>query len=256
MFDWSNMKNQLVYDLPLRLFHWIFAALFIAAFTIAKTVDDESVVFSYHMLAGLLLGLVVLLRVIWGFVGTKHSRFSGLALNPYDLVSYFTGVVSGSKKKWSGHNPASSWATLLMFTLALGLGLTGYLMASGQKEAFEDLHELLANGFLIVVLLHVAGVVLHAFRHQDRIVFSMIDGTKENTPISDAIESSRPIVAIVFIGFVATFAVYLTKNFNSQNQTLNFFEIQLQLGDKDATDNLKFEQNKMENDGNEEKDND
>lgn len=49
------MKRELVYDLPTRIFHWMFAVLFLTAFVITKTVDDESAVFSYHMLAGLVL---------------------------------------------------------------------------------------------------------------------------------------------------------------------------------------------------------
>lgn len=230
------MRNQRVYDLPLRLFHWVFATLFVVAFLIAKTVDDDSTVFSYHMLAGLLLGFVVSLRLVWGLVGTKHSRFSGLALNPRDLIAYFTGILSGDKRKWSGHNPASSWATLFMFALALGLGLTGYLMASGQKETFEDIHELLANGFLVVVLMHIAGVVLHAFRHQDGIAFSMIDGAKEDIPSGETIKNSRPLVAILFMGLVVTFSVHLANNFNSQARTLNFFGTQLQLGENEGTE--------------------
>lgn len=230
------MRNQLVYDLPLRLFHWVFAGLFITSFLIAKIVDDESVVFSYHMLAGLLLSFVVILRIVWGFVGTRHSRFSGFALHPRDLVTYIIGILSGDKLKWSGHNPASSWATLAMLALALGLGLTGYLMAGGQKETFEDVHELLANGFLVVVLMHVAGVVLHAFRHQDGIAFSMVDGAKAGTPSGEAISGSRPVIAMLFMGLVATFALYLANNFDSQTQTLNLFGNQLQLGENEIAE--------------------
>ena len=230
------MRNQLVYDLPLRLFHWLFAALFVVAFLIAKTVDDESAVFSYHMLAGLLLGFIVCLRLIWGVVGTRHARFSGFALHPQDLLKYLKGIVSGDQKRWSGHNPASSWAAILMFALALGLGLTGYLMASGQKETFEDVHEVLANGFLVVVLLHIAGVVLHALRHQDGIALSMVDGAKEDLGTAGAIQSSRPMVALIFVALVAGFGAYLAKNFNRQNQTLHFFGQQLQLGENEGAE--------------------
>lgn len=225
------MRNQLVYDLPLRLFHWIFAALFIAAFLIAKTVDDESAAFSYHMLAGLLLGFVISLRVVWGIVGTRHSRFSDFALHPRDLVAYFSGILSGDKRKWSGHNPASSWATLLMFALAFSLGLTGYLMASGLKETFEDVHELLANGFLVVVLMHITGVVLHAIRHRDGIALSMIDGAKEGPAPGEVIANPRSMIAVLFFGLVATFAIYLASNFDGQNRTLNFFGTHLQMGE-------------------------
>lgn len=240
------MRNRLVYDLPLRLFHWLFAALFIVAFLVAKTVDDESLVFSYHMLAGLLLGFLVCLRIIWGFVGTQHSRFSGFALHPRDLLAYFKGILSGDKRKWAGHNPASSWAAIVMFALALGLGVTGYLMASGQKEAFEDVHELLANGFLVVVLMHIAGVVLHVLRHQDGIAMSMIDGAKGGVPSGETIANSRPVVAVVFLGLIAAFALHLAKNFNSQDRTLNFFGTVLQLGENEENEGAEHGDSKGE----------
>lgn len=225
------MRNQLIYDMPTRIFHWLFAGLFVVAFLIAKTVDDDSPVFSYHMLAGILLAFTVSLRIVWGFLGTKHSRFSSFALHPKDLLAYFAGILSGDKKKWSGHNPASSWAALAMFALALGLGATGYLMASGQKETFEDVHELLANGFLVVVLMHIAGVMLHAFRHQDGIALTMIDGAKSEVSPAETISNSRPMIALLFVGLVATFAVHLANNFDSQKQTLNFFGTVLELGE-------------------------
>ena len=225
------MRNRLIYDLPTRLFHWIFAGLFIGAFVIAKTIDDESVVFSYHMLAGLLLFFTVALRLLWGLVGSRYSRFDSFALHPKDLISYFMGIFAGDKRKWAGHNPASSWASLVMFALALGLGITGYLMASGQKEELEDIHELLANGFLVVVLMHVAGVVLHAFRHRDGIAMSMIDGAKVETPQVEGIVKPRIVVAFVFVCLVAGFAFYLIKNFDGQTQSLKIFGSSLQLGE-------------------------
>ncbi len=228
------MRNQLVYDLPMRIFHYLFAGLFIAAFLIAKTVDDESAVFSYHMLAGLLLVFTVLLRILWGFFGTKYSKFTSFALRPKDLLAYFKGVLSGEKQKWAGHNPASSWATIIMFGLALGLGITGSLMANGQKETFEDIHELMANGFLVVVLLHIAGVFLHGLRHQDGIAMSIVDGAKKDLPAAEAISNSRPGIALFFVGLVLTFATYLVSNFNSQSQTLKLFGTTFQLGESEG----------------------
>ena len=67
------MRQHLVYDLPTRIFHWFFAGLFMMAFIIANTVDDESYVFSFHMIAGLTMTFLVLLRLIWGFVGSSAA---------------------------------------------------------------------------------------------------------------------------------------------------------------------------------------
>ncbi len=227
------MRNQLVYDLPMRLFHWIFAGLFIGAFLIAKTIDDESPVFVYHMLAGLVLGFTVLLRIVWGLVGAKYSRFTSFALHPKDLMNYFAGLLSNEKRIWVGHHPASSWATLIMFGLALGLGVTGYLMASGNKETFEDIHELMANGFLIVVLIHIAGVVLHGFRHRDGIAMTMVDGKKSDVSVGEVIANSRMWEGLLFVGIVILFATYLSMQFDGQTKTLKLFGTSLQLGENE-----------------------
>lgn len=225
------MNNRLVYAWPLRAFHWIFAGLFVTAFLIAKTVDDESSTFSYHMLAGMTLGLTVVLRLVWGFVGTRYARFSSFALRPHDLVAYFRGIFSGDQRKWAGHNPATSWGTLAMFACALGLGLSGYLMVSGYGETFEDVHELLANTFLVFVLFHIAGIALHTIRLRDPIALSMIKGTKHDVSPSEAISNSKPAIAILFLALVAAFAFYLVSNFDRQTRKLSVVGIHLQLGE-------------------------
>lgn len=228
------MRQHLVYDLPTRLFHWLFAALFLVGFIIAKTVDDESAWFNVHSLAGLTLGFLVLLRIVWGFVGTKHARFSGFALNPVNLVQYFKGILAGDKKRWAGHNPASSWAGITMMFLALGLAFTGYLMTSGpDKETYEDIHELFANGFIIIVILHIAGIVLHTFRHKEIIGLSMIDGKKNDVSPDQVISSAKTPIGILLVGLVVAFGLYLYNNYDNSTRSLQFFGTTLQLSEND-----------------------
>jgi cytochrome b len=231
------MRKTLIYDLPTRLFHWLFSGLFLISFVIAKISDDESLIFSYHMLSGLLLGALVAWRVIWGIVGSEYARFSGFNLNPLELKDYFLGMITGSKKRWPGHNPASSWAAITMFALAFGLAVTGYLMSTGNKESFEDIHELMANTFIVVVVLHVAGVILHSIRHKDAISLSMIDGHKETSVQNFGIESSRYFATIVLIAFLISSGLYLFKNFDSNNRTLAIFGQTLQLGENENEGN-------------------
>lgn len=228
------MKKHLVYDLPLRLFHWLFAGLFVFAFAIAKIIDDDSPIFTYHMLAGIMLSYVVSLRLIWGFLGTRYSQFRSFSLRPSELVNYFREILSGGKKRWSGHNPASSWAALVMFALALSLGGTGYLMSTGYKENFEDIHEILANAFAVVVLLHIAGIFLHFFRHRDGIALTMISGVKAEVSENEAITNNSPIVAAGFLVLVAGFSIYLASGFESSKQTLNVFGTSIQLGENEG----------------------
>jgi cytochrome b len=231
------MRQNLVYDLPTRIFHWLFAGLFLTGFVIAKTMDDDSPWFNYHSLAGLTLGFVVLLRLIWGIFGTKHARISGFALKPTDLVNYFKGILTGEKKRWAGHNPASSWAGIVMMLMALGLAITGYLMTSGpNKETYEDVHELLANGFIIVVVLHIAGIVLHTIRHKEMIGLSMIDGKKADVTSDQTIPSAQSGFGILLIGLVVVFGLNLYKNYDSSTKSLKFFGTTLQLSENEGNE--------------------
>ena len=230
------MNKLLIYDLPTRIFHWLFSILFVVAFFIAKTVDDDSPTFSYHMLAGILLSGLVLLRIIWGLVGSKYARFSSFALSPMELLGYIKGIFSGSKYRWAGHNPGSSWAAMIMFGCALMLGLTGFLMSTGSKETYEDAHELFANAFLVMVLLHIAGLLLHSFRHRDAIGLSMITGTKELNDADVSSVSSRPVVAILFIIIMASFGGHIFRQYDSTKGELTIFGKTLFLSENENED--------------------
>ena len=225
------MEKKLVYDLPTRLFHWLFAGLFVTAFAIAKTIDDDSPTFQWHMLAGLTLSFLVCLRILWGFLGTAHAKFSGFDLKPQNLFTYLKGTLTGDKKRWAGHNPASSWAALVMMACALGLGTTGYLMASGQKESFEDLHELFANTFLVTAILHVIGIIFHTIRHKDLIGLSMINGKKNGISTQHAISKAHHAMGFLLLLLVASFAYYLKSHYTPETGKLNFFGTTLSLGE-------------------------
>ena len=226
------MRDVQIYDAPTRVFHWLFAGFFTAAFAIANLVDDESARFSLHMLAGLCMLFVLLLRIVWSLVGTRHARASDLVLNPARLFGYFRDMASGRGKEWAGHNPASSWAAVTMACLALGLGITGTLMATGGEPGqIAELHELLANGFLVVVLLHLGGVLLHALRHRDRLPSSMITGSQQlhadgHTPVR-----SMPLAGLAFLALTLLFIGHLWRTYDAQARTVDVFGITLQLGE-------------------------
>jgi len=231
------MRQVLVYDLPTRVFHWLFAGFFITAFAISNLVDDDSAQFSLHMLAGLSMVFVVLLRLAWSVVGTRHSRLGDLNLNPRHLLSYFKGMLTGGSTRRLGHNPASSWAAVIMVGLALGLGTTGWLMATGgENDAIKELHELMANAFFVVVLLHVAGVVAHVLRHRDGLQTTMITGRKlaiasEETPVR-----SMPFAGAAFVVLTCLFMGYLVQHYDFRARTLDLFGVTLQLGENESED--------------------
>lgn len=230
------MAQAKVYDLPTRLFHWLFAGLFVAAYAIAQLTDDDSPWFTQHMLLGLILFVTTLLRVAWGLIGSRYARFSSLPLQPSKLVAYFQEILSTKGRAYFAHNPASAWAAVVMMALALGLGATGYLMASGQKETFEDLHELMANAFAFTVVAHVAGVVLHSLRHRDGIAMSMIHGNKTPAAGAAPIKSSHRLAAMVMAGTIGLFAFHIYKNYDPAQRTTQVFGLKLFLGENEANE--------------------
>jgi len=214
-----DMKRILVWDAPVRLAHALLAVLVLGAFALATLTSDESVAFSWHAIAGLTAVFVVLLRVLWGFVGTRYARFGAFPLRPAALVSYLRGVVSGRREgREVGHNAATSWFALALFTGIAGLGITGFLMGRGNERA-EELHEILAWSVIGLVALHVAGVLLHVARTRENVIAGMVDGRKLGSE-ADAIPGPRAATAVLLAGLVVAFGATLVSGFDAPSRRL------------------------------------
>ncbi|MCA1802107.1 MAG: cytochrome b/b6 domain-containing protein [Rhodothermaceae bacterium] len=243
------MKRVAVYDLPVRLFHWLFAFFILAAFIIAKTTDDDSQIFIYHMMAGLTVGFLLVLRIIWGFAGTRYSRFSSLRLSPAGLMVYLKDAVFMKAKRYLGHNPASSYAAVIMFLCAAGLIVTGILMTGGRGGDFiEDAHELLSTMLIIAVIVHLGGVALHQMKHRDAIWLTMFNGKKEQTGDNQGIRSTRPFAGILFFLLTFLWIGILITRFNRNSQTVDLFGYELNLGDDEQTSRSTYEKDRDDED--------
>lgn len=211
------MNRSLVWDLLVRLFHWLFAAGFIAAATIAFLLDDEGPIFPVHALIGLTLVLMVVIRITWGFIGTRYARFASFPLGPRALVAYFRGLLSGRGSPDSGHNPATSWAVIAMFALMLGLGTTGFMMGAGNESA-KELHEFMANAMLAIAGVHVLGVLLHTVRRRENIALGMITGYKK-TEGAPALQSHGFAAAALFLVVTVAWTIQLASSYDPSLRT-------------------------------------
>lgn len=239
------MKKNLVYDLPIRIFHWLFAGIFVTSFLIAKFVDSESDLYPYHMILGLLLASAVILRILWGIFGSTYARFSSFDLNPKNLITYLQNLPKKNKVKFVGHNPASSYVAILMMICSLGLAFTGYQMAAGNnKDFYEDIHELLANLFLALAILHIIGIIFHTIKYKDLIGLSMLNGTKETDDKYLGIKNGHPLVALIFVLVIIGVGFNLLKNYNSKTRVLTLMGNSLTLGESEE----KSDAGEMEND--------
>lgn len=229
--DDAPTKRILVWDVPVRLFHWLLAGAFIGAFAIANIADDESSLFALHMLLGGVMAFMVLLRVIWGFIGSRHARFSSFAFGPRAVLGYLRGALSGKAPRHTGHNPGTSVAVWAMLALALGLAVTGAFMGR-VGDVFEELHEVLAWAMVAVVVVHVVGIVWHTIRHRENIAISMLSGAKQGDP-AQAIGSSHALVGIAFLALTGLWAGALVNGYDGAKRSVTLVGATLQLGEGD-----------------------
>lgn len=109
-----------VWDRFVRFFHWSLAILFAVSYF---TGEEEHWL---HIYSGYGIVSLVVLRIIWGFIGTRHARFSDFSYAPAKTVDYLKALVSGRKpRRYLGHNPAGGAMVLAMLVMLLGIGFSG-----------------------------------------------------------------------------------------------------------------------------------
>lgn len=111
----TSTKSVNVWDPIVRIGHW---TLVIAFFTAYFTEDDF---LTQHVWAGYIVGAVVLFRIVWGFIGSKHARFSGFIYSPAAVFDYLKELIRGKPQHYVGHNPAGG---AMVIALLLSLGAT------------------------------------------------------------------------------------------------------------------------------------
>jgi len=175
-----------VWDPFVRLFHWTL----VVAFTVAYLTEDD--LLNVHVWAGCLVGGLVVVRVIWGFVGPEHARFSDFVYAPGDAVRYLRDLLLFRAKRHLGHSPGGGVMVLLLLVLLAATVVTGLVVYGGEQQAgplagmftkefgesFEEVHEVVANITLAFIIAHVAAVVFASFAHRENLVRSMVTGYK------------------------------------------------------------------------------
>ena len=224
------MARILVWDLPTRAFHWFLTAALVGAMGIALIVDDDSPLFQTHMLFGLIAAMLVVLRVVWGVVGTKYARFGSFLFGPRTLLGYLRGVVHHPDERYPGHNPGSAYAIYAMLLLSLGLATSGVLLPTWKP--LEEAHGLMAFLMILTVAVHLAGLVWHTIRHRENIALSMIDGRKVGDA-SQAIASSRPLVAVLFLALAAGGVFLVFEGHDAGSSQVTMFGRTIRLGESE-----------------------
>jgi len=201
-----------VWDIVVRVFHWTV----VVAFFVAYVTEDD--LLTLHVWAGYTVGAVAFLRILWGFVGPRHARFTDFVYRPAVAWRYLGELLLFRARRYLGHSPAGG---LMVVALLAGLlatvwsGLELYAVdknagplaessppvqlvqvgkpllyvngdetsdrpGSGENSdsVWEEVHELLADLVLILVVLHITGVLWASLAHRENLVRSMVTGRK------------------------------------------------------------------------------
>lgn len=209
-------RKVLVWDFPMRAFHWLFAATLSGALLIGLVGEDDSRLFPWHMLLGIAAGFLLLVRISIGLLTRGHGSLVSLLRAPFDAVAHISQLLGGKAKRHLGHNPLASCVYLLMFAL---LGLTILTGLNMDNEFAEEAHEVFAYGLLATILAHLAGIALHTLFFRENVALSMVHGKKEGTP-AEATTSSRPILGAIVLCGSLLFIGKLFANYDFYTQSV------------------------------------
>lgn len=164
-----------VWDLPLRLWHWALAASVLAAW-FTPTVYDR-----LHRLAGYAVIGLLAFRLVWGFWGSRYSRFRMIGVRLRAAPYYLWNLRRGITGRYIGLNPAG---TLMLVALLVALAVSAITGALSVTVTFfgvwwiEDTHAYASDAVIVLVVLHIVGVVLMGMLQRQNLVRAMITGRK------------------------------------------------------------------------------
>ncbi|HAE25876.1 MULTISPECIES: cytochrome b/b6 domain-containing protein [Hyphomonas] len=207
----SKTSTRPIWDPLVRIGHW---TLVIAFFTAYLSGDD---LFNIHKWAGYVVAGYVLVRIVWGLIGTRHARFTNFVRGPGAVLGYLRGLFTGHVKDYAGHNPAGgAMVVALLFSLLVttGSGMALYAVEdnagplagivteetfapmasafgeegehgrdeeSGAEELLEGVHKAFVYITLALIGLHLAGVVASSLAHKQNLARAMVTGRKPET---------------------------------------------------------------------------
>lgn len=184
------MLKIYVWDKFIRFFHWSLLALVIGAYVTSQSGMQYS-----HEFIGYGLTALLIMRLIWGFMGSRYARFSEFVKTPHQTIRYLTSITKGQPKHYLGHNPAGGAMVLALLATLLFMSASGFVILAtiefegpfvGALHGLSDqtvylcyeLHELSLDILFILITLHLVGVLAASLQHGENLPRSMITGYK------------------------------------------------------------------------------
>lgn len=209
------MQRQRVWDLPIRLFHWLLVASIAFAYISGQLGGN---LIDWHARAGFFIVGLVVFRLVWGVVGTPTARFATFVRGPAAIAAYLRGEWRGI-----GHNPLGALSVLGLLALVGAQAATGLFtnddiafqgpfadwVGKELSDRFHGWHALLQNGLQALIGVHVAAIVFYARVKKENLVKPMITGwTEAPATTTPASRRGGGVVAFVVSALIAGAATW------------------------------------------------
>ncbi|MFN6169774.1 MAG: cytochrome b/b6 domain-containing protein [Burkholderiales bacterium] len=183
------MKSIRVWDLPVRLFHWLLVLSIIGLFVTQELGGNWM---EWHKRLGFFVIGLILFRFMWGLVGNQHARFLNFVRGPSAVLAYMRDMKNPQTKRYLGHNPMGA-LSVIAFLLVIGFqAVTGLfadddIMLSGPyavavskeiSDLLTKIHKINSNVIIGLVVLHLGAIGFYFFLKRDNLVKPRIPGQK------------------------------------------------------------------------------
>jgi cytochrome b len=211
-----DMEPKLVWDLPVRLFHWLLVLLFAASWLTA-----EFAFMTLHFWAGYGIAVLLIFRLGWGIVGPRYARFASFLAGPGRVWGYLRRWAAGKVDEPAGHTPAGGWMILLLLGLLAAQVTTGMLnshdgldagpwywaASSATRELAHAWHPRLFDLLLVFAAVHIIAVLVYRLWPGIDLIGPMVTGRKRT--MAPAIPGSRlPLAGVLLLlAAVAVWAI-------------------------------------------------
>jgi cytochrome b len=164
-----------VWDPVVRLFHWSLVGLFAAN---ALFTDPEE---QTHRIVGYIVAGLILVRILWGLVGSHHARFSSFPPDPAAALGQVSDIATGRKRVHLGHTPLGALMIYNLILTLIVIAVSGYAMTTLRFFGIEwvkEVHEMAVTWAEVSVVIHIAAVIWESMRTGVNLPRAMVTGTK------------------------------------------------------------------------------
>lgn len=199
------MSTHPLWDIPTRVFHWSLPLLVGLAWWSAEQERYE-----LHEWIGFTLIVLLASRLVWGVVGSRHSRFSDFVAGPRRVLGYLRHGESPTP----GHNPLGGWSVLALIGLLLVQAVSGlfntdevfyngplyYAVKGSVRDTMGAVHEVTFDLLLGLVCLHVLVVLYRQFLRKDRLISAMVAGSAPGrSGLAPAVATWKALVIVLVV---------------------------------------------------------